>query len=144
MRGAPRPCCARGAARRLSLVGFRRRRRGRRGGGLSVRALPGRLVGWFVGWLVGGLVRRFLGRLFRLQGLLARLRRVVGHVPSFTLEDERGRREEAAHLSAAHVAFCQRRLGNPLADFEEPSALEGLVFISWHSNCGYMGRLDRV
>src|SRR2546428_12175939 len=128
MRGAPRPCCAGGAARRLSLVGFRRRRRGRRGGGLSVRALPGRLVGWFVGRLVGGLVRRFLGRLFRLQGLLARLRRVVGHVPSFTLEDERGRREEAAHLPAAHIAFCQRRVGGPLGGFQKPSPLEGTGF----------------
>src|SRR2546422_3249440 len=134
MRGAPRPCWARGAARRLSLVGFRRRRRGRGGGGLSVRALPSGLVGWFIGGLVGRLVRRFLGRLFRLQSLLARLRRVVGHVPSFTLEDERGRREEAAHLSAAHVAFCQRWLGNPLADFEEPSTLEALVFVGWHSH----------
>src|SRR3989442_12273007 len=108
MRGAPRPCWARGAARRLSLVGFRRRRRGRRGGGLSVRALPGRLVGWFVGWLVGGLGRRFLGRLFRLQGLLSGLRRGVGPRPPFSPEDEKGRREEAGHLPAAHVAFCQR------------------------------------
>src|SRR5881296_2419686 len=133
MRGAPRPCWARGVARRLSLVGFRRRRRGRRGGGLSLRALPRGLVGGLVGRLVGGLVRRFLGRFFRLLGLLARFRRVVGHVPSFTLENERRRREEAAHLSAAHVACRQRRLGNPLADFEDPSTLEALVFVGWHS-----------
>src|SRR3989442_14830987 len=101
MRGALRPCWARGAARRLSLVGFRRRRRGRRGGGLSVRALPGGLVGWVGGRLVGGRFRRRLRRLFRLQGLLSRLGKGGGHVPFFSFQDERGRREGRGRLSAA-------------------------------------------
>src|SRR2546428_12312907 len=98
MRGAPRPCWARGAAPRLSLVGFRRRRRGRRGGGLSVRALPGRLVGWVIGRLVGGAFRPVFRWLFRFEGLLWRIRREVGHGSLFTPWGVKGRREVGAQL----------------------------------------------
>src|SRR4029434_1034891 len=87
-----------------------------------------RLVADVVARVVRGLLRGFLG----LQGLFARLRWIVGDVPTPALQDERGGREESAHFTAAHVARGQRRCGDPLANFEDASALEALIFVGRH------------
>src|SRR5437870_13287 len=68
----------------------------------------------------------------QIAALVCETRWIVGDVPPSALQDERGGREEAAHFTAAHVAHRQRRLGDPLANFEDAPALEAFIFVGRH------------
>src|SRR5437870_12065646 len=68
----------------------------------------------------------------QIAALVCETRWIVGDVPPSALQDKRGGREEAAHFTAAHVAHRQRRLGDPLANFEDAPALEAFIFVGRH------------
>lgn len=66
------------------------------------------------------------------QPLLSRLRRVIVDVEPRTLQDERGRGQDAADAASAVEAALERRLGDSLSDFEAPPASGAFVFVSRH------------